>query len=105
MFVCFKIQVVHVNERGIDPDPMVIKVNDMIVWEFTGYQTSDVVQIKSQEDFYKYPELGGQILPRRFLSRAFREPGAYHFASVAFDRAVDQSNVERSRGLDVCVYY
>lgn len=80
---------------------MIIKVNDMIVWEFSSYQTSDVVQIKSEEDFYKYPDVGAKILPRRFLSRAFREPGAYHFASLSFDRTVDQSNVERSRGLDV----
>ena len=80
---------------------MVIKVNDMILWEFASYQAYDLVQIKSIQDFYNYGENSTPILPRRFLSRAFREPGAYHFVSLAFDLAVNQGNVDRSRGIDV----
>lgn len=80
---------------------MVIKVNDMIIWEFSTYQTDDLVQLKSAEDFLNYAENSEKVLPRRFLSRAFREPGAYHFVSLAFDQVVNRGNVERSRGIDV----
>jgi hypothetical protein len=80
---------------------MVIKVNDLIIWEFSNYQTSDVVQVKSETDLLKYAEKAAEILPRRFLSRAFKEPGAYHFVSPSFDVTVDRNNVERTRGLDV----
>jgi hypothetical protein len=97
-----KIRLVHVSERGLDPDPIVVHVNDVVVWEFYEHQTSDVVTVKSAHDLIKYSTMAQDVLPRRYLSRAFKEPGAYHFVSPSFDAAVNPQAHTQARGLDVC---
>lgn len=89
------------NKNGLDQDPIVIHLNDLVVWQFEDDQKCDVHLIKSQKDLFQYVELARDILPRKFLSRAFKEPGVFHFVSPSFDTTVDESNIENARGLDV----
>ncbi len=95
------IQVVHVNESGISPDPIVIHANDLVVWEFHQFQSRDVIRVKSEKDCYDYNQKCREILPRRFLSKSFKEVGIYHFVSPSFDLTLDPQNIEKARGIYV----
>lgn len=92
---------VHVNEKGLEPDPIIIRANDVVIWEFPTYQHNDLVLVKSESDFVKYIEMAEPIDPRRFLSRAFKDPGLYHFITPSFDTTIDQKYLENAKGLDV----
>ena len=85
----FKIQVIHITEKGINPDPLVIHVNDVVLWCFAKSQSYDLIQIKSEEDLTNYPDLSKEIVPRRYLSKSFKEAGVFHYASLAFDATID----------------
>ena len=91
----------NVSETGINPDPIVVHVNDIVIWAFTKYQTNDVVLVDNENNLLKYIELSKDILPRRYLSHAFGKPGMYHFASPSFDISVESSSIEAAKGLDV----
>jgi hypothetical protein len=77
------------QESGLDPDPAVIHVNDLVVWEFSANQTSDVVEVKTPDVLLKYSKMAADILPRRYLSRSFKDPGAFHFVSPSFDTTIN----------------
>ncbi|CAF0781764.1 unnamed protein product [Brachionus calyciflorus] len=94
------IHVVLLNERGPQPDPIVIKQNDVVIWKFDSEQTNDVVLIKKESDLYSYSESSKEILPRKYLSHAFKESGVYHFVSPSFDMTVRAEFIEAARGLD-----
>ena len=83
-----KIEVVSVNETFLNPDPVVINVNDVVVWEFLRHQKKDLVLISSEEDSKNYAEKAKDLLPTKFISKSFREPGVFHFMSPSFDRAI-----------------
>jgi plastocyanin len=95
------IQVVHVDKAGIVPDPIVVHTNDLVIWEFTEFQSYDLVRVKTEKDLFEYADSAKQIVPRRYLSRAFKEIGVYHFVSPSFDTTVDPKNIENARGIDV----
>ena len=95
------IQVVHVRDEGIVADPIVVHTNDLVIWEFAKFQTQDLVRVKSEKDFFEYAKNSRVLLPRRYLSRAFKDVGVYHFVSPSFDITVDIKNAERARAVDV----
>lgn len=95
------IHVVKINERGPEPDPIVINQNDVVVWKFETEQTNNVVLIKNESDLYTYSENAQDILPRRYLSHSFRESGVFHFVSPSFDVTVKPEFIEDAHGLDV----
>ena len=83
-----KIEIVSVSDRILDPDPVVVSVNDVVVWEFGRRQTKGLVLIESAEDARNYAEKALDILPTKFISKSFKEPGVFHFMSPSFDRAL-----------------
>ena len=99
-----KIQLVNVLETGISPDPIVVYVNDIVIWAFSNYQTNDIVLIDNETDIIKNPELSKSITQRRHLSYSFKEPGVYHFASPSFDCAIESTSMEAIKGLEVIVH-
>ena len=88
-------------EEGLSHDPLVIHVNDIVIWAFPKYQSNNLVLIEADSDLLKYATLSEDIKPRRHLSFSFKEPGVYHFASPAFDDTVDQTLKDATKGLDV----
>ena len=92
---------INITESGLSPDPIVVHVDDIVIWAFNKPQINDLVLIDNENDLIKYAELSQNILPRRHLSYSFKEPGIYHFASPSFDLAVDSSRSEASKGLEV----
>lgn len=78
-------------------------MNDIVIWNFQIPQLNDLVLIKSQSDLKTYVENSQEIIPRRYLSKAFKDPGVYHFTSPAFDVTVDPRNLEDIKGLDVSI--
>ena len=92
---------VQVTDKGLSPDPVIVHVNDIVVWAFKTYQSTDLVLIEHDTDLLKYSELASSITPRRHLSYSFKETGVFHFASPSFDTTVDENNKEASKGLDV----
>lgn len=94
------IRVVQVNENGPSPDPIVVHSNDLVIWQFDKYQAYDLRRVKTEKDFYDYAQKSREIVPRRFLSRAFRDVGVYHFVSPSFDNTVDVAHVEKARAID-----
>lgn len=91
----------NVAEDGLEPDPIVVHVNDIVIWAFPKYQSSNLVLIEADSDLLKYANIAEDIKPRRHLSFSFKEPGIYHFASPAFDDTVDQTLKDATKGLDV----
>lgn len=91
-------------EDGLNPDPIIIHVNDIVIWAFPKYQANNLVLIETDSDLLKYSNLSQDIIPRRHLSYSFIEPGTYHFASPAFDDTVDPSNKDATKGLDVTLF-
>ncbi len=83
-----KIEIVSVNKTIINPDPVIINLNDVVVWEFEQPQNKDLVLISSDDDLKNYTEKARDLLLSRFISKAFKEPGVYHFMSPSFDRAL-----------------
>ena len=51
-----KVQVVHVSEKGLNPDPLVVHLNDLVIWEFPTKQSNDLVRILTESDLYTYIE-------------------------------------------------
>jgi len=95
------IQVIHVNEKGLNPDPIVISVNDIVIWEFPKQQSNDLVMIQSNQDLKNYNEKSLSLIPRRFLSKAFKDPGIYHFTSPSFDATIDPKSANNLNGINV----
>ena len=89
------------TEEGLITDPIVIHVNDIVIWAFTTPQVNDLVLIDTETDWLRYSELSKDILPRRHLSYSFKEPGVYHFTCPSFDNTVDPSNIDSFKGLEV----
>ena len=98
------IQVIHVNDKGLNPDPIIINVNDVVIWEFTKQQCNDLVMIQSLEEIQKYANKSRDLIPRRFLSRSFKEPGIYHFTSPSFDATIDSKSLNSVNGLSVIIF-
>jgi len=92
--------VINVNEKGVVPDPIVVKTNDVVLWDFPAEQHNDLVRLKEENDLYNYIERSKEIKPRRFLSRAYKEPGVYHYMSPSLDVTVG-SNKNKKTGLEV----
>jgi hypothetical protein len=92
-----------VNEKGILPDPIVVKTNDVVLWDFPTEQLNDLVRLKEENDLYNYIERAKEINPRRFLCRAYKEPGVYHYMSPSLDVTVG-SNKNKTTGLEVNLF-
>lgn len=99
------IQVIHVSEKGLNPDPIVINVNDVVIWEFAKPQSSDLVMIQSNEDIKSYNEKSRNLVHRRFLSKAFKDPGIYHFTSPSFDNTIDPKSANNLNGMNVSMLF
>ena len=89
------------SDKGLSPDPIIVHVNDVVIWSFAKPQSNGLVFIQSEHELAKYQELSQDIVPRRYLSRAFSEPGTYHFASLAFDAALHATRRDGDYALDV----
>ena len=83
---------------------MVIHANDVVIWEFPDKQSNDLVRIITESDLYTYIEKSKEVVPRRFLSRAFREPGVYHYSSPSFDNTIDPQYLDDYKGLHVSFF-
>ncbi|RNA39086.1 hypothetical protein BpHYR1_016858, partial [Brachionus plicatilis] len=97
------IHVVQVNERNMSPDPIVVYQNDVVIWKFDFDQTSDVVLVKKEDDLVSYSKIARDIVPRRYLSYSFRNPGIYHFASPSFDMTVKPEFLEKVNAFEKTV--
>ena len=87
-----QIEVISVMDKCIMPDPVIVNVNDVVVWEFSEPQNKGLVLINSNEDQQNYADKANDILPTKFLSKSFKEPGVFHFSSPSFDRALKSEN-------------
>ena len=97
-----QIQVIHVSENGLTPDPLVVHINDVVIWEFPKKKSKELVRVKTEADLIKYVANCKDIVPRRFMSRSFKDPGVYHFVSSSLDSTVSKQQIEHANGLDVC---
>ena len=92
---------IHVSDKSITPDPIIVRVYDVVIWSFAKPQANDLVFVRSENELAKYQELSKDIVPRRYLSRAFSEPGTYHFASLSFDSTLHSTRRDSDHALDV----
>ena len=97
-----KIEIVSVNSTSIDPDPVIVSLNDVVVWEFERRQIKDLALITSDEDLKNYSKTAQDILPTRFISKAFNEPGVFHFMSPSFDKALKSENTHDVKIMKFC---
>lgn len=95
-----QIQVIHVTNDFIEPDPIVANVFDAILWVFPTIQTHELVEIKTQNDLLTYPLKAQEIISRRCLSRSFKDANIYHFASPSFNKALKKEEKD-SKGYKV----
>lgn len=95
------IHVIQVNDETLSPDPLVVNQNDVVIWKFDSDQTNDLVLIKKSEDLVSYTKIARDILPRKYLSYSFKNPGIYHFASPSFDLTVKPEYYEKVKALEV----
>ena len=69
-----------------------VHVNDLVLWAFSQYQTSDLALVKEASDFVNYNQIAKSIIPRRHLSFSFDKKGVYHFMSPSFDSTIKNNN-------------
>ena len=74
-----QIEHVYVDTSIPDPDPVRIRVNDVVIWEFNQRQSTNLVLISSNEDFQTYEDKVKQRIPTTFISKSFKDPGVFHF--------------------------
>ncbi len=91
---------INVVSDGIVPDPLVVNVNDAVVWIFPTEQQHDLVQIENQNDLLLYQSKATEIIPRRCLSRSFKQSDIYHFASPSLNTTL-QKNEMNDKGYKV----
>jgi hypothetical protein len=77
----------------ISPDPLVVNINDAVVWIFPTEQQHDLVKIENQNDLLIYPSKATEIIPRRCLSRSFKESDVYHFASPSLNKTLQKDEM------------
>ncbi|KAL9960972.1 hypothetical protein ACROYT_G034482 [Oculina patagonica] len=70
---------IDVAVQGIQPDPLVISVNDCVSWMWLDEESYSVKEILQPDDTGETVEPPSKDCYKRCYSQVFRKPGMYHF--------------------------
>src|SRR5688572_17293983 len=74
---------IDVKPIGIDPDPKVVRQNDVVAWNFEDLVESDVREVKTDADVKAAESTPVPIIPRLVGLNKYKCP-ALHFIHVIF---------------------
>ncbi|KAK3103976.1 hypothetical protein FSP39_023382, partial [Pinctada imbricata] len=71
---------------SIDPDPVEVKLNDIVCWVFSSNKTEDVAEMETADQVTANEIQCKKILKRRCLNRAITSTGVRHYYSTSFSK-------------------
>ncbi|XP_052779768.1 uncharacterized protein LOC128217013 isoform X4 [Mya arenaria] len=85
---------VHEVHVGVDikPDPVTIKINDIVCWIFRSLRMYDVERVNSIDQVVGNEMQNPTVAPRRCLSKAIMRTGVQHFFSKSFTKQKSGQN-------------